>query len=44
MSTGELQDDPFLHLELHASTIDLLYSLLSALEQRSEGTARLKRL
>jgi hypothetical protein len=31
-------DDPLLTLELHASTIDLLRALLSALEAMSEGT------
>ncbi len=31
-------DDPLFALELHASTIDLLRSLLSALEAMSDGT------
>ena len=31
-------DDPPLHLELHASSVDLLHALLSALEAMSEGT------
>ena len=32
-------DDPLLRLELHASTVDLLQSLLCAFEEMSQGTA-----
>jgi hypothetical protein len=32
-------DDPLIRLELHASTVDLLHALLSALEAMSEGKA-----
>jgi hypothetical protein len=31
--------DPLIRLELHASTVDLLRALLSALKEMSEGTA-----
>lgn len=31
-------EDPLLHLELHASSVDLLHAVLSALEAMSEGT------
>lgn len=32
-------DDPWLGIELHASTLDLLRTLLTALTKMSEGTA-----
>ena len=38
-SGGELHDDPLVSLELHASTVGLLASLLGALEVMSEDSA-----
>jgi hypothetical protein len=32
-------DDPLLRLELHASTVDLIHSVFSALANMSEGAA-----
>ena len=32
-------DDPLLGIELHASTLDLIRTLLTALAKMSEGTA-----